>query len=93
VTFDSLVAAFQRGETPEEIASNYDALSLCDVYQAIGYSYQTEVDAYLERRQASRESVHREVEAQHNSNAFVSACWRGGSNPPDAPVRRGRELT
>ena len=37
VTLDALVAAFQRGDTPEEIARNYDALSLGEVYQAIGY--------------------------------------------------------
>src|SRR3989442_10583248 len=28
VTLDTLVAAFQHGESPEEIARNYDALSL-----------------------------------------------------------------
>src|SRR5438876_1324495 len=36
VTLDTIVAAFHRGDTPEEIARNYDALSLGEVYQAIG---------------------------------------------------------
>lgn len=68
VTLDTLVAAFQRGETPEEIARNYDAVSLGQVYQAIGFylAHQTEVEDYLKRRQAFRESVRQEVEAQHN---------------------------
>jgi len=63
VRLDSIVAAFQRGETPEEIASNYDALSLGEGYQAIGYylAHETEVDAYLERRQASGASIQKEV--------------------------------
>ena len=70
VTLDTLVAAFQRGETPEEIASNYDALSLGEVYQAIGYylSHQPEMDAYLKQRQATRASVQEQVEAQHDPN-------------------------
>ena len=72
VTLESLVAAFQRGETAEEIASNYDALSLAEVYQAIGYylAHQTEVDAYVEQRQAARALVQEEVEAQHNPNGI-----------------------
>jgi len=72
VTLDALVAAFQRGDTPEEIARNYDALSLGEVYQAIGYylTHQAEVDSYLEGRRAARSSVQKEVEAQHNPNGI-----------------------
>ncbi len=72
VTLDTLVAAFQRGETLEEIASNYDALSLAEVYQAIGYylAHQRAVDAYLEQRQASRDSIQEQAEAQHNPNGI-----------------------
>jgi uncharacterized protein (DUF433 family) len=72
VTLDTLVAAFDRGDTPEEIARNYDALSLTEVYQAIGYylAHQTEVDAYLERRRAHRASVQKEVEAHHKPNGI-----------------------
>ncbi|MBI3848901.1 MAG: DUF433 domain-containing protein [Verrucomicrobia bacterium] len=70
VTLDTIVAAFQRGDTPEEITRNYDALSLGEVYQAIGYylAHETEVDAYLERRGVSRAAIQKEVEAQHNPN-------------------------
>ena len=72
VTLDTMVGAFQRGDTPEEIARNYDALSLGEVYQTIGYylAHQTELDAYLERRKASRASLQKEVEAQHNPNGI-----------------------
>jgi len=72
VTLDTLVAAFQRGETPEEIASNYGALLLSEVYQAIGYylAHQTEVDQYLQRRHESRASLQKQVEAQHNPNGI-----------------------
>ena len=72
VTLDALVAAFQRGDTPEEIARNYDALSLGEVYLAIGYylTHQAEVDSYLGGRQVIRASVQKEVEAQHNPNGI-----------------------
>jgi uncharacterized protein (DUF433 family) len=72
VTLDAIVAAFHRGDTPEEITRNYDALSLGEVYQAIGYylAHQTEMDAYLNRRQISRASLQKEVEAQHNPNGI-----------------------
>src|SRR6185369_435671 len=70
VTLDTLVAVFQRGETPEEIATNYDALSLAEVYQTIGYylAHQAEVNAYLQRRQASRASAQVQAEEQHDPN-------------------------
>src|SRR6266496_1203538 len=72
VTLDTLVAAFQRGDTPEEIARNYDALLLGEVYLAIGYylTHQAEVDSYLKARQAIRASVQKEVETQHNPNGI-----------------------
>ncbi len=72
VTLDTLVAAFQRGDTPEEIARNYDALSLREVYQAIGYylGHEAEVNAYLERRQASRTAVREQAESRHNPNGI-----------------------
>jgi uncharacterized protein (DUF433 family) len=72
VTLDSLVAAFQCGDTPEEIARNYDALSLGEVYQAIGYylAHQAEVNAYLERRKASRAAVQAQAESQHDPSGI-----------------------
>lgn len=72
VTLDALVAAFHRGETPEEITSNYDALSLGEVYQAIGYylAHEADVDEYLRGRQTLRASVQKQVEAQHNPNGI-----------------------
>ena len=72
VTLDTLVEAFERGETPEGIARNYDALSLGEVYQAIGYylTHQAEVDTYLERRQSWRAAVQEQAESQHNPNGI-----------------------
>ena len=37
VTLDTLVAAFQDGATPEEIAQQYPSIPLADIYAVIGY--------------------------------------------------------
>jgi|ERR1051325_2120354 uncharacterized protein (DUF433 family) len=68
VTLDTVIASFQLGDTPEEIARNYDALSLGEVYQAIGYylAHQEQVEEYLERRSRSRNGIKKEIEKQHS---------------------------
>ena len=49
VTLDSVIYAFRKGATPEEIAQQYPALSLVDVYGAVAYylRFQDETDAYI----------------------------------------------
>jgi uncharacterized protein (DUF433 family) len=68
VALDTIVAAFQNGDTPEEIAQNYDALSLSEIYQTIGYylAHQASLDAYLARRSEERAALRQEVEAQYD---------------------------
>ena len=50
VTLDTVVRAFTRGATAEEITQQYPSLSLPDVYVIISYYLQNreEVDKYLE---------------------------------------------
>jgi hypothetical protein len=64
---------FSSGRYAGEIARNYDALSLGEVYQAIGYylAHQAEVEAYLDGGRASRAALQNEVEAQHNPNGIL----------------------
>ena len=53
VTLDSVVEAFERGASAEEIAGQFSVLSLADVYGAISYYLHrhTEVQTYLHTRQ------------------------------------------
>ncbi len=53
VTLDSIVKAFQRGATPEEIVQDYPSISLQDVYQAIGYylKHSAELANYFDARE------------------------------------------
>lgn len=52
VTLDTVWEAFNDGATAEEIAQQYQSLSLADVFQAIGYCLRnpTPLTAYLAKR-------------------------------------------
>jgi uncharacterized protein (DUF433 family) len=66
VTLDTLVAAFAEGATAEEIAQQYPALKLADVYSVIGYylRHPAEVQSYLQQRQQRVETVRRQNESR-----------------------------
>ncbi len=68
VTLDTVVASFEHGDTPEEIARNYDALSLGEVYQVIGYylTHHEEVEKYVDRRLKERASIRKVLEKRHD---------------------------
>ena len=59
VTLDMIVAAFQDGATPEEIAQQYPSVPLGDIYQVIGYflRHPKEVVAYLFRRRQDAQAI------------------------------------
>lgn len=66
VTLDTVVGAFERGATPEEIAQDYPAVSLVDVYAVIAYylRHQDEIRAYLRRREHEHAELRREIEGR-----------------------------
>jgi uncharacterized protein (DUF433 family) len=72
VTLDTLVAAFQDGATPEEIAQQYPSIPLADIYAVIGYylNHRSSVDAYLRRRQTDRAKVQKENESRFDPNGI-----------------------
>ncbi len=64
VTLDTVVKAFIRGATAEEIAQQYPSISLSDVYATISYYLQNrkEVDRYLDDRKKRGQVVRMENE-------------------------------
>jgi uncharacterized protein (DUF433 family) len=72
VTLETVVGAFNDGGTPEEIAQQYDALTLPDVYAVITYYLRrkAEVDAYLVEREAKAALVRAENERKYPSNGI-----------------------
>jgi uncharacterized protein (DUF433 family) len=61
VTLDTLVAVFNNGETPEQIAQNFPTLDLADIYLALGYyiRHRAEVDEYLAAREREADEIAR----------------------------------
>lgn len=72
VTLDTVIGAFKHGATPEEIAQDYSAVSLADVYAVITYylRHRSEVDEYLERRVREHAELRREIEGRPEYQEF-----------------------
>lgn len=68
VTLETLIDVFSTGATPEEIAQDFSALRLDDVYAVITYylRHRTEVDAYVQRRHDAADVVRRQMEQEHS---------------------------
>lgn len=64
-TLDILIGAFNLGESPEAIVSDFPTLELADVYAVVGYylRHRAAVDAYLEQRQGEAEAFQKQMEA------------------------------
>lgn len=72
VTLDTVIRAFQQGATPEEIAQDYSAVSLPDIYAVIAYylRHRSEVDEYLERREREHAELEQEIKARPEYQEF-----------------------
>ena len=72
VSLDSVIHAFKQGLSPEEIALDFDSLTLSDVYSAINYYLQNndEAEAYLAERAVQNEHLRSEVEVRFDSKAI-----------------------
>ena len=69
VTLDSVVHAFQRGATAEDIREQFPSLSLCTIYGTLAYylEHQTQIEAYLQKQQRADEETQQEVETRSSS--------------------------
>ena len=72
VTLDTIVTAFEQGETPESIVDQYPGLALDDVYAVVAYYLRNResVAQYLRGRAEKAVSVRREVESRHSQNGL-----------------------
>lgn len=66
VTFDTLVAAFKKGNTAEQIQASFPSLSLAQIYGAVAWylDHQDEAEDYLKQRQAEANEIRLEIESQ-----------------------------
>ena len=66
VPLDTVIAAHERGDTPEQIVDQYPILNLADVYSVIGYMlhHPEEVQEYLATRAKLGDEVRKFVEVR-----------------------------
>lgn len=64
VRLDTVITAWKRGESPEQIVENFDALSLAEVYAVIGYylNHRTEVERYIEQNRLEGKRLRAKME-------------------------------
>src|SRR4030095_8051013 len=79
VTLDTIVRAFRRGATAEEIAQQYPSLSLSDIYATISYYLQNqeEVEKYLEKRRKDAQAARRENQKRFDQAGIRERLLRG----------------
>lgn len=72
VSLDSVIIAFKQGHSPEEIALDFDSLTLADVYSAINYylQHKDEVEQYLAQRSKQNEQLRKEIETEFGTQTL-----------------------
>jgi uncharacterized protein (DUF433 family) len=72
IPIDTIVHAYLRGDTAEEIAESYDTLKLAQIYAVIAYylDHQEDVDTYLKRRVAQQEESYRYIDDYFDQDDF-----------------------
>lgn len=78
VTLLVLLGAYNRGDTPEEIAEGFDTLKLEDIYAVISYylSHRAEVDAYIQQAEEEAEQRRQNYEKGDPRAAAFNAKMR-----------------
>ena len=63
VTLDTIVSAFKRGNTAEQIQDSYPSLTLSQIYGVIAWyiDHQDEAEQYLKERQAEADATRQEI--------------------------------
>jgi uncharacterized protein (DUF433 family) len=72
ITLDTVIHFYLAGLTAEEIAEQYEALALADVYSAIAYylHHREDVDRYIEERGRQAEVIRTKIEARQDHSGL-----------------------
>ena len=84
VPLDAVLASYQAGRTPEQIAEAFDTLPLAAIYQVIGYylSHRENVEAYLREAETQANQVRQWIEErQQPSHATLKETVRARQAP------------
>ncbi len=72
VPLETVIRVFNTGVSPEEIAFQFPALALPDIYLVVGYylQHRDEVDDYVRQAKEHSERVRRENEARFDTTGM-----------------------
>ena len=72
ITLDTLVGAYEKGATAEQIQDSFPSLSLRQIYGTIAYylEHEVEVKTYLQLRRAEAQSLRNQIESQQDTAEF-----------------------
>ena len=78
VSLLSVLTAFQRGNTPEQIVHSFPTLELSDVYSVVSYylTNREEVDSWLQKERAEGERICRETEKKYGQKEIRQRLLR-----------------
>lgn len=67
IGLDIIVDEYNSGATPEEIAYNYDSLSLADVYAVFAHylAHKSEIDLYISELDQRAEKIQKDLEKKY----------------------------
>ena len=85
VTLDTVIRAYRRGASAEDIARQFDALRIDDVYAVLAYylRHREEVDAYLQEREVAAAEMRAELEHRFPPDGLRERL-HARSTPPEA---------
>ena len=74
VTLDTLVGAFRKGATAEQIQDSFPSLSLQQIYAVIAYylEHQAGVETYLKLRRKEAALTRNQIETHQDTEGFRS---------------------
>jgi uncharacterized protein (DUF433 family) len=69
LTLDTVLGAYERGDTPQEIVEGFPDLSVADVYAILAFYFhhREEVDAYIQEKEARGDELRKMIEARQGS--------------------------
>jgi uncharacterized protein (DUF433 family) len=72
ITLDTIVSAFKKGATAEQIQDSFPSLSLREIYGTIAYylEHEADVETYLKARREAATALQQEIESQQNTAEF-----------------------
>ena len=87
VSLDSIIHAFSRGQTPEQIVQSFPTLTLEQVHGAIAFylRHQQMLDAYMQRQAERLEQLRREAE-ERNRDLRARIRQRAGNLETGEPA-------